>query len=179
MAVTQVDQILVNGLKQLESTLDEVKHKTDQASEEPKQQVVLLFFVGDPLPESGDSWCPDCVAAAGPVKDLVAKLQDPAGKLSAVTSKYSFVLMTIQVGDRPTWKDPENEFRKSDYALKSIPTLLVPGTVSVTSPLLHHNPGQLTDHFFFKIQNLRLEDECAQPDQLDQLILNLDEAHCS
>ena len=40
-------------------------------------------------------------------------------------------LITVLVGDRLTWKDPNNTFRKSDVLrLKSVPTLIKVGTVS-------------------------------------------------
>ena len=43
-------------------------------------------------------------------------------------------LITVFVGDRDTWKDPNNTFRKSDLLkLKSVPTLIKVGTVSTVT----------------------------------------------
>ncbi|EGD75379.1 thioredoxin domain-containing protein 17 [Salpingoeca rosetta] len=87
----------------------------EAATKDGKLAVVLCTGDDD---ESGSSWCPDCVAAK-PVVDKV--LKEHGGD--------HVVLVVCKVGDRTTWKDPNNAFRTHDkFRLKSIPTLFAWGT---------------------------------------------------
>eukprot|EP00043_Microstomoeca_roanoka_P011348 m.107056 g.107056 ORF g.107056 m.107056 type:complete len:126 (+) comp15172_c0_seq2:218-595(+) len=64
---------------------------------------------------SGTSWCPDCVRAKPVVNEAMEKF-----------SNENDVFIICDVGDRPTWKDPNNVFRQDPkFRIKSVPTLLV------------------------------------------------------
>lgn len=63
--------------------------------------------------EDGSYWCPDCEAI---------KPTYPA--IEAEAKKAGLPLLIFVAGDRPTWKNPENKFRKHKLIqLKSVPTL--------------------------------------------------------
>ena len=74
----------------------------------------FALFTGS-LTASGKSWCPDC-GRADPVIEEAAKSL-PSGTC----------LITTYI-DRPTWKNQNNEFRKGDLKLKSVPTLIKLGS---------------------------------------------------
>jgi len=74
----------------------------------------LVLFTGAKNPETGVSWCPDCVTA------------DPVIEKFIQDKKYKdFTLVKCHIG-RPEWKSAENIF-KNDKTLKltSVPTLLI------------------------------------------------------
>ena len=74
----------------------------------------LVLFTGAKNPETGVSWCPDCVSA------------DPVIEKYIENEKYKGVkLVKCHIG-RPEWKSAENVF-KLDPSLKltSVPTLLI------------------------------------------------------
>ncbi|THD18179.1 hypothetical protein D915_010385 [Fasciola hepatica] len=72
---------------------------------------IFVYFIGTLAPD-GSQWCPDCRAADDIVKSALSELP-PNG-----------VFLTVQVGDRPTWKDQGNPFRHNKAcAVSSIPTL--------------------------------------------------------
>ena len=74
----------------------------------------LVLFTGAKNPETGVSWCPDCVSA------------DPVIEKYIENEKYKGVkLVKCHIG-RPEWKSAENVF-KNDPSLKltSVPTLLI------------------------------------------------------
>ena len=75
---------------------------------EERSQVLVIFSAG-PVPE--ESWCPVCRLVVPPAQDLSRQ------------SGYS--VLRVNVGDRPTWKDPKHPFRAaSDLRLQYVPTLL-------------------------------------------------------
>lgn len=75
-------------------------------------QVVNVLFTGAKL-DNGVSWCSDCVEAAPFI--------DAALETAPAESHFIYV----DVGDRPTWKDMNNPFRKdTDTHLSVIPTLI-------------------------------------------------------
>jgi thiol-disulfide isomerase/thioredoxin len=81
----------------------------EQLQKEEKKAVAL--FTSDKN-QDGSDWCPDCVA----VKPLYETLENESKK--AGLPFYIFI-----AGDRPTWKDPENKFRKHKLIrLSSVPT---------------------------------------------------------
>ncbi|EDO42121.1 predicted protein [Nematostella vectensis] len=83
--------------------------------EEQKGKRIFVMFIGA-IDETGDSWCPDCVRAEPNVEKAVENFQG---------DKNAAVFILAIVGDRPTWKDPNNEFRVHEkLRLKSIPTLM-------------------------------------------------------
>ncbi|KDN50867.1 thioredoxin-like protein [Tilletiaria anomala UBC 951] len=72
----------------------------------------LVFFAsGQP------SWCPDCRDSLPAVQNVFGTDPSTVGKGGDVDGYMIFV------GDRPTWKDPENYFRKS-YGIKCVPTIV-------------------------------------------------------
>uniref|UniRef100_A0A1A9X4K3 Thioredoxin domain-containing protein 17 n=1 Tax=Glossina brevipalpis TaxID=37001 RepID=A0A1A9X4K3_9MUSC len=74
---------------------------------------LFVYFVGE-KDDKGQSWCPDCNAAEGTVTKAVQEYADE-----------NTILLTVDVGDRPFWKDKENPFRKdSDVKLMVIPTIV-------------------------------------------------------
>ncbi|KAB5550189.1 hypothetical protein PHYPO_G00050960 [Pangasianodon hypophthalmus] len=85
-----------------------------KAVAERKGKDVFVYFSGD-KDEQGKSWCPDCVKAEPVVRGEMAHL--PEGS----------VFIYCQVGDRPYWKDPNNDFKKT-LKLTGVPTLLRYGT---------------------------------------------------
>uniref|UniRef100_A0A8C4QXG0 Thioredoxin domain-containing protein 17 n=1 Tax=Eptatretus burgeri TaxID=7764 RepID=A0A8C4QXG0_EPTBU len=85
-----------------------------QEVQKRSKQTLFVYFSGSKGAD-GTSWCPDCVEAEPVVQ---AELQNlPAGS----------TFIYCQVGDRPYWKDGNNEFRK-ELKVTSIPTLLKYGT---------------------------------------------------
>ncbi|XP_069040567.1 thioredoxin domain-containing protein 17 [Lepisosteus oculatus] len=92
---------------------------------------VFAYFSGD-KDDKGVSWCPDCVKAEPVVRAELRHL--PAGS----------VFIYCQVGDRPYWKDPNNEFRKV-LKLSGVPTLLRYGT-----------PQKLVEEECFKADLVRM-----------------------
>ncbi|NP_001089800.1 thioredoxin domain containing 17 S homeolog [Xenopus laevis] len=79
-----------------------------------KGKQVFAYFSGNKNDE-GVSWCPDCVKAEPVVRGELKSL--PEGS----------VFIYCQVGERPYWKDPNNEFKKK-LNLTGVPTLLKCGT---------------------------------------------------
>lgn len=76
-----------------------------------KTRAVVLFT--SDKNQDGTDWCPDCVA----VKPLYETLE-------AQAKKAGLPFFIFYCGDRPTWKNPENKFRKNKLTLlTSVPTL--------------------------------------------------------
>jgi thiol-disulfide isomerase/thioredoxin len=72
----------------------------------------VVLFTSDKN-EDGVEWCPDCVA----VKPLYPTIEEEA-------KKVGLPLFIFYCGDRPTWKNPENKFRRNKLVqLTSVPTL--------------------------------------------------------
>merc|ERR1712024_161937 len=85
--------------------------------EESGSSNVFVLCTGAQDPETGKSWCQDCVKAEPVIEECITK------------AKETDVFIVAIVGDRPKWKDPNNEFRKNPKTmLKSIPTLMKWGT---------------------------------------------------
>ena len=83
-------------------------------------KVLLLFVAGDD--ETGESWCPDCRLAT----PVIYSLLDGRG----------FTVIEIDVGDKPTWKDPDHELRRSDkFKLTGVPTLMKWGQKGIIARL--------------------------------------------
>ncbi|XP_018568666.1 thioredoxin domain-containing protein 17 [Anoplophora glabripennis] len=77
-----------------------------------KGQVVHVYFCGSKL-ENGESWCDDCERAKPVIQQELEKA-DP-------NSHFVYV----EVGDRPTWKDPNCPFRKDPKTkLMVLPTIV-------------------------------------------------------
>ncbi|KAA0198877.1 DUF953 domain containing protein, partial [Fasciolopsis buskii] len=77
---------------------------------------LFVHFIGTLAPD-GSQWCPDC------------REVDPLVKMALRDLPSNGVFLTVQVGDRPTWKDPENPFRLNKACtVSSIPTLIEFGT---------------------------------------------------
>ncbi|XP_065080871.1 thioredoxin domain-containing protein 17-like [Ochlerotatus camptorhynchus] len=75
-------------------------------------QVMNVLFTGAKL-ETGISWCGDCVEAAPFIEAALEK--------APAESHFIYV----DVGDRPSWKDMNNPFRKdTNTHLSVIPTLV-------------------------------------------------------
>ncbi|XP_055586232.1 thioredoxin domain-containing protein 17-like [Uranotaenia lowii] len=99
----------------------------------PDGQVINVLFTGAKM-NNGVSWCSDCVEAAPFIEEAVDR-SAPAGSH----------LVYVDVGDRPTWKDMNNPFRKhTETHLSVIPTLI-----------RWKNPQRLEG------------EQCAKPDLLD------------
>ena len=73
-----------------------------------RSQVLIIFSAG-PVPEK--SWCPVCRLVVPPAQHL--------------SEQIGYSVLRVNVGDRPTWKDPEHPFRTApDLQLHYVPTLL-------------------------------------------------------
>ena len=98
-------------LKQSEfNSLSDLKAYT--ASVEKGRRLFILF-TGNKV--DGVSWCPDC-NVADPVVHKSLSL------LNGETDEF----ITCYVGDRTTWKNPENEFRTDrETKLVCVPTLVL------------------------------------------------------
>ncbi|KAG5669020.1 hypothetical protein PVAND_016922 [Polypedilum vanderplanki] len=74
-------------------------------------KIVNVLFTGEKA--DGKSWCPDCNEAEGFVNDAIEKYAD------------NTVFVSVDVGNRETWKDLKNPFRTDkDTNLMVIPTLI-------------------------------------------------------
>ncbi|XP_061417806.1 thioredoxin domain-containing protein 17 [Lethenteron reissneri] len=76
---------------------------------------IFVLFSGSKDAGSGQSWCPDCVAAEPVVRGALNTLPEGA------------VFIYCEVGDRTYWKNKDNEFRKQ-LQLTAVPTLLKYGS---------------------------------------------------
>uniref|UniRef100_A0A182JZJ1 Thioredoxin domain-containing protein 17 n=1 Tax=Anopheles christyi TaxID=43041 RepID=A0A182JZJ1_9DIPT len=74
---------------------------------------INILFTGEKL-ENGLSWCGDCVEAAPFIEKAV--------EMNAPENSH---FIYVDVGDRPTWKDMNNSFRKdANTHLSVIPTMI-------------------------------------------------------
>ncbi|XP_007523169.1 thioredoxin domain-containing protein 17 [Erinaceus europaeus] len=103
-----------------------------KAVEQHKDKTIFAYFTGS-KDSNGESWCPDCVQA------------EPALREGLKHIKEGCVFIYCQVGEKPYWKDPNNDFRKN-LKVTAVPTLLKYGT-----------PQKL------------VESECLQADLLEML----------
>ncbi|KAF9997047.1 Thioredoxin domain-containing protein 17, partial [Modicella reniformis] len=88
-----------------------LREVVEQTVKEHSNKDVYLYFYASTDPATGVSWCPDCVTSDPIVKSHFAQLDNT-------------VLIDVPVGDRPTWKNPNNTYRHSEYKINSVPTLL-------------------------------------------------------
>ncbi|XP_067866478.1 thioredoxin domain-containing protein 17 [Heterodontus francisci] len=79
-----------------------------------KGKTIFAYFTGS-KDANGLSWCPDCTTAEPIVRAELSKL--PEGS----------VFIYCQTGDRPYWKNPENNFR-TKLKVTAVPTLMKYGT---------------------------------------------------
>ncbi|KAK3746257.1 hypothetical protein QZH41_016516 [Actinostola sp. cb2023] len=108
-ASERIPQLQVEGLQNLEVTLHENSSKRRK----------IIMFIGA-IDESGESWCSDCRDA------------EPVVEKALESAPADSVFVLVDVGDKASWKDPENEFRKhTEYLLTGIPTIIESGTVCV------------------------------------------------
>ncbi|KAM7348218.1 thioredoxin domain-containing protein 17 [Cochliomyia hominivorax] len=79
-----------------------------------KDTKLYIYFTGE-KDEKGVSWCPDCNDAQPFIDQAVEKF-----------ASSDAIFLTVDVGDRPFWKDMKNPFRgDSNIKLMVIPTLLL------------------------------------------------------
>ncbi|EFJ07219.1 hypothetical protein SELMODRAFT_134020 [Selaginella moellendorffii] len=84
-----------------------------EAAEKQGGGAVLLLFLGDRIPSIGRSWCPDCVRA----EPVIYKEVESAG--------HKVTLVRVNVGDKPTWRDPAHPLRIDPrFRLTGVPTLI-------------------------------------------------------
>ena len=75
---------------------------------------VFVLFCGNRDEETGESWCSDCVKADSVINKVVSEQTDDNATLIVCT-----------VGDKPSWKDPNNPFRThKTLKLTGVPTLM-------------------------------------------------------
>jgi len=74
----------------------------------PPDRPILIFYAS--RDENGRMWCGDCRRIEQLVKEKFEAEGAPTG-------------IVFDVGDKPTWKSPENEYRKL-YGIDSIPTII-------------------------------------------------------
>ncbi|KAM3135351.1 hypothetical protein pb186bvf_012509 [Paramecium bursaria] len=80
-----------------------------------KEGKAALFFVADDDPVTGKSWCPDTVQAAETIKTSIPQLQ-----------AKGYQVFYCEVGDKDTWKNPENPARNSNWIpITGVPTLIL------------------------------------------------------
>ncbi|KAF2349561.1 Protein of unknown function DUF953 thioredoxin-like [Trinorchestia longiramus] len=98
----------VSGIEAYKEKLDSLKGSS---------KTIIAMFSGGKNPNTGKSWCPDCVVAKPIVDSAVAKASE------------DFVYIYCSVGDRDFWKDKNCVFRTDpNLRLKSVPTLIKVGT---------------------------------------------------
>ena len=91
------------------ATTDVVGFRTALARSLEERSQVLIIFSAGPVPE--ESWCPVCRLVVPPAQHL--------------SEQIGYSVLRVNVGDRPTWKDPEHPFRTApDLQLQYVPTLL-------------------------------------------------------
>ncbi|XP_010694184.2 thioredoxin-like protein Clot [Beta vulgaris subsp. vulgaris] len=102
------------GLKIVEATIANFNEVFSKFKEEAaNNKANLILFLADKEPSTSLSWCPDCVRG----EPVIYKKLEEAGEDVALLRAY--------VGDRPTWRTPNNPFRiDSRFQLKGVPTLI-------------------------------------------------------
>lgn len=76
-------------------------------------QTKAVFVITSEKNADGSYWCPDCEA----IKPLYPRIE-------AESKKANLPFYVFIAGDRPTWKDPNNKFRKNKLILiNSVPTM--------------------------------------------------------
>jgi Eukaryotic protein of unknown function (DUF953) len=79
-----------------------------------EQGSALFVFFGSIDPQTGESWCKDCVTA------------DPVLRRACVSTRPDLILFECPVGERSDWKQqPQHPYRQHPLLrLERIPTLL-------------------------------------------------------
>ncbi|XP_045343266.1 thioredoxin domain-containing protein 17 [Leopardus geoffroyi] len=85
-----------------------------RAVEQHHGKTIFAYFTGS-KDAGGKSWCPDCVQAEPVVREGLKHVSEGC------------VFIYCQVGEKPYWKDPNNDFRKN-LKVTAVPTLLKYGT---------------------------------------------------
>ena len=107
-----LERVIVEGLQSLYKAIGSIGTKRD----------IYVLFTGNKTADTGKSWCPDCVAAEPVIEKALKDLDDA-------------VFVYCHVGDRPTWKDPQNVFRTDPkLRLTGVPTLVKWGTQQRLGP---------------------------------------------
>jgi len=88
--------------------------KAHLATLDASKKSIFILLSGSHDAE-GQSWCDDCQKADPVIHKCLSDLEGTESEF-----------ITCFVGDKPTWKDPENAFRvDKDFKLTNIPTLLL------------------------------------------------------
>ncbi|KAI8900564.1 hypothetical protein BC833DRAFT_581358 [Globomyces pollinis-pini] len=100
-------QIRVDDFDQFHTVLNDTLLKATKTN----ARVFVLFFANE-VPETGKSWCPDCVKADPMIKETLNKLDNA-------------VLIEAAAGDRPRYRTNPHPYKTDDQiALKAVPTLI-------------------------------------------------------
>lgn len=172
-----------------------------QAAEECQDKAggVFILFCGSVQPDTGDSWCPDCVKGELGLTsglDLSATtviLPQPSQSLKKwleskrVASSFAAVLgreICKQIIPREhckmmmlfsRWKNPQNEFRKHPkLLLKGVPTLLQWNTVCTEHHTIHDSRGDHFQHTSILLQAKKLAEEDCANDELVRMMFEED-----
>ena len=83
-------------------------------AEPPKGKTVAIFMSS--LEENGIYWCPDCENARDNVNNIIIPKCNEKG----------WKFFHVNVGDKPTWKNPEHPLRTNlDVNISRIPILAI------------------------------------------------------
>ncbi|XP_041456879.1 thioredoxin domain-containing protein 17-like [Lytechinus variegatus] len=97
----------------LQESVDGLSSFFELVAKHKDKKIIYALFCGGLDSATGESWCPDCVSAEPVIEKGLAGAPEDA------------VLIKCSVGDRTSWKDPNNEFRVNEkLRLKGVPTLL-------------------------------------------------------
>ncbi|XP_037684416.1 thioredoxin domain-containing protein 17-like [Choloepus didactylus] len=97
--MAQYEEVHMSGLEEF-----------SQAMEKHNGKAIFAYFTGS-KDAGGESWCLDCVQGEPVIRE----------GLKHVSKGCVFIY--CQVGERPYWKDPNNDFRKN-LKVTVVPTLL-------------------------------------------------------
>ena len=79
-----MERIIVEGHDGLNQKLAQLEH-------EAKGSRLFIYFVGSKLPETGKSWCPDCVEAEPVLQQALQQLEEkPDMKVVVLTCEVGF-----------------------------------------------------------------------------------------
>ncbi|XP_002748358.1 thioredoxin domain-containing protein 17 [Callithrix jacchus] len=101
--MARYEEVSVSGFEEFNRAVKQHNGKT-----------IFAYFTGS-KDAGGKSWCPDCVQAEPVVREGLKHVSEGC------------VFIYCQVGDKPYWKDPNNDFRKN-LKVTAVPTLLKYGT---------------------------------------------------
>nr|XP_008008233.2 thioredoxin domain-containing protein 17 [Chlorocebus sabaeus] len=101
--MARYEEVSVSGFEEFHRAVEEHNGKT-----------IFAYFTGS-KDAGGKSWCPDCVQAEPVVREGLKHISEGC------------VFIYCQVGEKPYWKDPNNDFRKN-LKVTAVPTLLKYGT---------------------------------------------------